>query len=226
MIPISDAPDRPRRTFPFMVVALIAVNIVVFAYELSLTAPALESFVSAFGVVPREIVTGRDLPPASPQPIYLTLLTAMFIHGGFLHIGANMLFLWIFGDNVEDRLGHFTFLFFYLAAGLIADFTHIAASGPSPTPSVGASGAIAGVLAAYLILFPRSRVRTLLVIPPFVTFTRISALVLILVWFVIQVFSAATEQASGVAFWAHIGGFVGGLVLLFLIRALPGPRGE
>ena len=232
MIPLSDAPERPRRTFPYVVITLIALNILVFFYEISLGAGALEQFVSGFGVVPYEILTGQDVPPASPKPIFLTLLTSMFIHGGFLHIGANMLFLWIFGDNVEDRLGHLTFLLFYLASGLFADLTHIAASGLSMTPSIGASGAIAGVLAAYLILFPHSSVRTLLFIPPFVTITRISALVLILVWFMVQLFNGlasltvATEQTSGVAFWAHVGGFVGGLVLLYLIRALPGPRGE
>lgn len=232
MIPISDAPERPRRTFPIMVIALIAINVLVFLYEVSLPAPELEALVSALGVVPYEIVTGRDLPPDSPTPIYLTLLTSMFIHGGFLHIAGNMLFLWIFGDNVEDSLGHLTFLFFYLASGLVAAFGHIAVSGLSRTPSIGASGAIAGVLAAYLILFPRSSVRTLLIIPPFVTITRLSALVIILIWFVTQLFNGLaalgvqTEQTAGVAFWAHIGGFVGGLVLLYLIRALPGPRGE
>src|SRR5206468_8454525 len=157
-------------------------------------------------------------------PVYITLLTSMFVHGGFLHIASNMLYLWVFGDNVEDAFGPIVFTAFYLACGVLAGLTHVIANPSSSVPSVGASGAIAGVLGAYLVLYPHANVRTLLFIGPFITVTRISAVFLILFWFVTQLISGlaslnvSTEQTSCVAFWAHIGGFVGGLVLALVVR--------
>jgi len=147
----------------------------------------------------------------------------MFLHGGFMHIGSNMLFLWVFGDNVEDRLGHLRYLAFYLLCGLGASAAHIWFNWESSIPSVGASGAIAGVLAGYLLLFPSAQIRTLLFIGVFVTVTRVPAILMIGFWFITQLLSGVaglgqTEQTAGVAFWAHIGGFVVGLPLVLALR--------
>jgi len=222
VIPIGDDPRRHR--FPLVTVLLILTNIAVFLYELGLTGRQLDVFVQSVGTIPAEILTGRDLPPPAPGPVYVTLLTAMFVHGGFLHIASNMLYLWVFGDNVEDAFGHVAFMLFYLASGVAAGLTHVFVNAGSTIPSVGASGAVAGVLGAYLLFFPHAQVRTLLFLGPFITVTRISALLLIGFWFVTQLLSGlasleiATEQTSGVAFWAHIGGFVAGLVLALVFR--------
>jgi membrane associated rhomboid family serine protease len=222
MIPISDDPPI-RRSFPIVTLTLIAVNIVVFLYELSMGS-AIDTLFRSAGVTPLEFATGRDIPPPAPGgTIYTTLLTSMFLHGGFLHIGSNMLFLWIFGDNVEDALGHLRYLAFYLVCGLGASAAHIYFNWGSQIPSVGASGAIAGVLAGYVVLFPSASVRTLLFLGPFFTMTRVPAIFMIGFWFVTQLLSGVAalgqvEQTSGVAFWAHIGGFVVGLPLVLLLR--------
>ena len=221
MIPISDDPER-RRTFPFVTLTLIAINIVVFVFELGVPNP--DALFQSAGVVPLEFATGRDIAPAAPLgSYYSTLITSMFLHGGWLHLGSNMLFLWIFGDNVEDHLGHLRFLLFYFVCGLAASATHIYFNWGSPIPSVGASGAIAGVLGGYILLFPSARVRTLLFIGPFITMARIPALIMIGFWFVTQLLSGVmslgvTEQTAGVAFWAHIGGFIAGLPLVLVLR--------
>ncbi len=224
MIPIQDEPGRPRRRLPIVTLLLIAANVLVFLYELSL-GPALPRFIEAYGMVPLEITTGQPLAPSVPSPVYLTIITAMFIHGGFLHIGGNMLFLWIFGDNVEDALGHLGYLAFYFFCGIAATLVQIAVDPTSTVPAIGASGAIAGVLAGYLLLFPNAIVRTLLFIGPFITFTRLSALLMIGVWILFQLLSGLVELtgsvgAGGVAFWAHIGGFAAGLVVLGVWKAL------
>src|SRR5438094_313776 len=172
MIPLGDDPQR--RSFPWVTILIILANVAVFLFELTLPGRQLDAFVAAFGTVPVEILSGRDLPPPSPQPIYLTLLTSMFIHGGFLHLGSNMLYLWVFGDNVEDALGHVMYLAFYFVCGIAAGLTHVFVNAGSDIPSVGASGAIAGVLGAYLLMFPHARVRTLLFLGPFLLFPRIS----------------------------------------------------
>ena len=140
-------------------------------------------------MVPYEITTGRDIPPPSPDPVYWTLITSMFLHGGLLHIAGNMLFLWVFGDNVEDALGHLGFLLFYFAAGIFAGLSQVLIDPLSRIPGIGASGAIAGVLAAYLVLFPQATVRTLLFIGPFFTITRLSAFIIIGLWILFQVVS-------------------------------------
>jgi membrane associated rhomboid family serine protease len=200
---------------------LLAVNVGIFAYELSLGGDQqLNQLFYSAGVIPTEFTTGVDLPPPPPLGMtWTTLITSMFLHGGFLHIGGNMLYLFIFGDNVEDRLGHVRFLIFYFICGIAAGLTHIFFNAASTVPSVGASGAIAGVLAAYLRLFPSAQVRTLLILGPFITLTRLPAGILILFWFVIQFVSsllalgATSDQSGGVATWAHVGGFVTGFVL-------------
>ncbi len=226
MIPIQDSPGRPRRSFPAVTIILIAANFLVFFYELSL-GPRLPRFVQAYGLIPADITSGIQ-PPTSPILVYLTLITSMFIHGGWLHIGGNMLFLWIFGDNVEDSLGHLGYLGFYLVCGVVASLAQILVDPISTIPNIGASGAIAGVLAGYLLLFPNAVVRTLLFIGPFITFTRLSAILMIGVWILFQLVSglveltANTGNATGVAFWAHVGGFLTGLVVIGLWRILTG----
>lgn len=228
MIPIGD--DPRRHTFPFMTVLILITNVAVFAYELTLRPRALTAFFASAGTIPTEILTGRDVPPAAPISVYATLITAMFIHGSLMHIGSNMLFLWVFGDNVEDRFGHVGYTVFYLVTGIAAGLTHVWVNSSSTVPSVGASGAIAGVLGAYLILFPQAQVRTLVILGWFITIARVPALLLIGFWFVTQLFSglAALDapQSTGVAFWAHIGGFVAGLVLAKVFASRPPARAE
>ena len=210
-----------------MTLTLIAVNVVVFVYELSLGS-GIDTLFRSAGVTPLEFTVRTDVPPPAPLGLYpATLLTSMFLHGGFLHIGSNMLFLWIFGDNVEDRLGHLRFVGFYLLCGLGASAAHIYFNWGSTVPSVGASGAIAGVLAGYMLLFPSATVRTLLILGPFITMSRVPAIIMIGFWFVTQLVAGLaalgpSAQTTGVAFWAHVGGFVVGLPLVLLL--LKGPR--
>src|SRR5438067_1802945 len=160
MFPIGD--DRtPGGIAPLVTVGLVVLNVLVFLFELSQANGALQSFIQAWGVVPHEYRVARDLAPTIPLPFWTTLITSMFIHGGWLHLGGNMLYLWIFGDNIEDRLGHGRYLIFYLACGTVATFAHAVMNSGSRVPSIGASGAIAGVLGAYLLLYPKARVTTL-----------------------------------------------------------------
>lgn len=210
---------------PVVMVGILIVNVLVFLYELSLGDRGLERFFYSAGVIPAEFLSGRNI--GTPPPggvIYVTLFTSMFMHGGFLHIASNMLYLWVFGDNVEDQLGHLGFLVFYLACGVVASFTHIFVNAGSQIPSIGASGAIAGVLGAYLVMFPSATIRTLMFLGPFVFLPRISAFFLIGFWFVTQAFAglaslgATSEQTAGVAVWAHVGGFVAGLGLVWAFR--------
>lgn len=227
MIPIEDTPEQRRRHFPYVTLTIIAINAAVFVYALSLDV-SYTRFVQTYGLVPAEITTGRDLWPPSPIPVYLTLFTSMFLHAGLLHLAGNMIFLWVFGDNVEDALGHLAFLGFYFACGIAASLLQILSDPLSPIPNVGASGAIAGVLGGYLLLFPRANVRTLLFAVPFITITRVSAFLLILVWFAFQAGSALLElglvvaRGSGIAFWAHIGGFAAGLLIVGVWKASQG----
>jgi rhomboid family protein len=223
VIPLSD--DPPRRSTPLVMIAIVLANIAVFLYELSLGDRGLEQFFFSAGVIPAEYLTGRNIGPPPPGGIiYLTLFTSMFMHGGFLHIASNMLYFWVFGDNVEDRFGHLGFLIFYLVSGVIASLTHIFMNMGSQIPSVGASGAIAGVLGAYLVMFPGASIRTLVFLGPFIMLPRISAIFLIGFWFLSQAFAglaslgATSEQTSGVAVWAHIGGFLAGIVLVPVFR--------
>lgn len=230
MLPIGDD-DNPSPLFPYVNLVLIATCVLVFLYQL-----VNPDFTNGFSAVPAEITTGRDLvgqfviplPDGSsaaideargPSPIWLTLITSIFMHGGWTHLGGNMLFLFIFGDNVEKAFGHIRYLAFYLVCGVIASLAQVYSGPDSILPSLGASGAIAGVLAAYLVLFPANRVRVLL--GYFVT--TVPAIAMIGLWALIQFFSgfAATTvsaQTGGVAYMAHIGGFVAGLVLAFALR--------
>lgn len=206
MIPIKD--DNPRTVVPFVTIGLIVVNVVVFYFEY---AVGFSEVIKKYALFPIDIVEGRNLK---------TLITSMFLHGGVLHLVGNMLYLWIFGDNIENYLGHTKFIFFYLICGLLAVFAHILFSGISEVPMVGASGAISGVLGAYLIKYPKARVLVVIPIIWFLTIRKIPALVVLGFWFVMQLFSGVATlgyEGGGVAFWAHVGGFVGGLILINLL---------
>lgn len=219
MIPLRDR--NPSGTFPLVTVSLILANVVVFFYEVRvggplLTNPAMQNFFNSYGAVPGEIIKLRGLH---------TLITSMFVHGGWMHLIGNMLYLWIFGDNVEHLLGHFRFLVFYLLAGTAAALTHLVvtanfAPAGLTVPMVGASGAISGVLGAYFVKYPRARVLVLIPIFYFITVREIPAVVALGVWFLLQLFSGlgsvGLAAGAGVAFWAHIGGFVAGIVLINL----------
>ena len=237
VFPLKDY--NPTRTLPVVTVALIVINALVFAYELTL-GPDLNGFIAAFGATPYEITHGTDLVGRSPQlpivhtpgppVVYLTIITSMFMHAGFFHIFGNMLYLWIFGNNIEDTIGHVRFVFFYLLCGIGAAAAHIATGPDSAIPTVGASGAVSGVLGAYLIAFPRARVLTLVFLGFFVRMTLLPASVLLIFWFVIQAFSGCASfgrSGGGVAWFAHIGGFVVGIILFKLMTiGRPPPRIE
>ncbi len=220
MLPISD--EIRARTLPFVEYTVIALNVLVFLYEVSL-GRGMQAFIYGFGVIPVEIVTGEPLRGVpNPVPTYATIFTSMFVHAGWLHLLGNMLYLWIFGDNVEDNVGHFGFLLLYLFSGAAGSFAHILLNPGSTVPTVGASGAISGVLGAYLVLFPSGHIRSLVFIPPVITVARIPALIFIGFWFLMQFMgglsSLENPQASGVAFWAHVGGFLAGILLASFLR--------
>jgi len=217
MFPIGD--DRVSGgPAAIVTLGLVVLNVLVFLFEASQPPGALQSFIQAWGVVPREYTLGHDLAPTIPLPFWSTLITSMFLHGGWMHLGGNMLYLWIFGDNLEKVMGNARFLVFYLACGIAAGLAHILFSGASNVPTVGASGAISGVLGGYLVLFPRNRVRVL-------TRGGIVALPAIAVlgfWIVIQLINglgslAVRTETGGVAYMAHIGGFIAGIVLVKLM---------
>ncbi len=224
MIPLKD--DIPVRRPPVVTIALISVNVAVFLWQVAVIGLPLS--VQVGGVIPYEILSFRDLPPPDLVAPPFTILTSMFMHGGFMHIAGNMLFLWIFGNNVEDVLGRVRFLLFYLVCGIAAALSQVAVAALGGdeasllVPMVGASGAIAGVLAAYMLLFPRARVLTLVPIFFFIRLIYVPAAFFIGLWFLIQLVSAFLgDDGSGVAFVAHIGGFVAGWLLL---RVMGPPR--
>ena len=205
MIPLRDT--QPSYSTPIVNIGLIVTNVLIFLYEVSLDPYSLNHFIAVYGLTPDRLH-------------YSSLLTSMFIHGGWLHVIGNMWFLWIFGDNVEDILGHAKYLVFYLLCGLIAAFTHLAFNAGSRLPTVGASGAIAGVMGAYLVKFPHSRVLTLLPIFIFFTVIEVPAVLILVYWFAIQFLSGVGSigysnlSQGGVAWFAHVGGFVAGIVLV------------
>lgn len=229
MFPISDG-DLKTRSIPFVNVTLIALCAAVFIYELMIGESQRLILFYQFGLIPVElahganvvVVTEEGLHYSTPIPNWATMFTSMFIHGGWMHFAANMLFLWVFGDNVEDRFGHFRYLLFYLAAGAAAIWLQIATNTYSEIPTIGASGAIAGVLGAYLLLFPYSRISTAVVFF-FITIIRIPAFLLLGLWFLLQFFSGLgslvpSSQVGGVAYWAHIGGFLLGIVVVIIYK--------
>ncbi|KAM3095006.1 rhomboid family intramembrane serine protease [Phormidesmis sp. 146-12] len=222
MFPLSD--DNPTRITPYVTYGLIAANILVFLYELSLTPQQLESFFYTWAVVPRQLTANFSGAPidASGFPEWVTLITSQFLHGGFLHIIGNMLFLWIFGNNVEDQLGHVKYSIFYLGCGVLAALSQWFFSSGSAVPSLGASGAIAGVMGAYILRFPKASILTLIPLGFFFWTFRIPAVAYLGIWFFQQaLYGIASLQAKtnigmesgGVAYWAHAGGFVFGAIL-------------
>ena len=239
MFPIGDQ-NEPGRGLPFVTLTLIGLNVAVFVFLQELAAE--NPFTVGWSAIPFEVVTGVDLVRPSliviggqeyllpqapgPDPIQLTLLSSMFMHAGLLHIAGNMLFLWIFGDNVEHRAGPIVFLVVYLATGVIGSLAQILSDTDSVIPTLGASGAISGVLGAYLVLFPRNRVTVLLFRFP----AQVPAIVAIGIWIVFQLISGfgatvvSDESGGGVAYLAHIGGFAAGLLAGFLLRAIPQER--
>jgi len=218
MIPLRDR--NPRSTTPIFTVGLIVANVLIFLYQLSLGPRAGDLLVFTYGMVPARLELAFTTPDVTLGQAFFPFLSSMFLHSGWLHLLGNMWFLWVFGDNVEDRLGHLKYLLFYLLAGLGAGFTHVIFNLNSTVPALGASGAISGVLGAYLILFPRSRVLTL--IPLFIIFftVELPAAIILGYWFLIQTVSGlgslGAGAAGGVAWWAHIGGFVLGMAMVKL----------
>jgi len=214
MIPLQD--DNPTELTPVVTVTFIVLCVLVFFYQASLAPPNAEAIVFQYGAIPALLFGRADLPPsiAIGIPAYATLLTSMFMHGGWMHLIGNMLYLWIFGNNVEDVMGHARFVIFYLACGILAALSHAVTDPTSTIPMVGASGAISGVLGAYILLFPRAHV---LVFMPGVGMMRVAAGLVLGLWFVMQLLSGGMSiggPGGGVAFFAHIGGFVAGMALI------------
>lgn len=233
MVPLRD--NNPTQITPYVTYGLIAANILVFFYELSLSPAQLEQFFQTWAVIPRELTltfSGGAVPAGPPE--WSTLFSSQFLHGGFLHIAGNMLFLWIFGNNVEDRLGHIRYLIFYLACGALAALTQWFFSSGSAIPSLGASGAIAGVMGAYILRYPRAEVLTLLPLGIIFTTIRVPAFFFLGFWFVQQAFYGLAGlqsptnigmEGGGIAYWAHAGGFVFGAILGPLLGLLtPDPN--
>ena len=214
MIPLKD--DNPTKIFPIVTIGIIAANILVFIYQLSLGA-GYEKFIFTYGAFPYEITHSVDIGPPVQMPVFFTVYSSMFMHGGFMHIIGNMLYLWIFGNNIEDSMGHIRFIFFYLICGTVASLTHIFLAPNSKIPMVGASGAVSGILGAYLLLFPHARILTLVTFGFFVRMIKIPAMVVLGFWIVLQFLNstvASGSEGGGVAWFAHIGGFFAGLILI------------
>ena len=220
MFPLWD--DIPTKKFPLITVLLIVLNSAVYIYQVSL-GEAFTEFIHSMGLLPFEITHHIDLLPSGPSPIYLTIFSSMFMHGSIVHLLGNMLFLWIFGNNVEDYLGRKKYVIFYLLCGVAAALTQILFNPDSKVPIVGASGAIAGVLGAYLLLYPRAKVTTVIIFVFFIRLIKIPAVVVLSFWIIYQFLYGISSLAvktgdSGVAWFAHIGGFICGMVLIKLLK--------
>jgi len=215
MIPLRDV--IPSRTTPWITYLLIALNVLVFLFELSLDSKDVTEFIFAFGLVPAEFN-------------WVNVITAMFVHGGWIHLGGNLLSLWIFGDNIEDRMGHVRYLVFYLLAGVVGNLAQVAAIPNSSVPLVGASGAIAGVMGAYLVLFPYSRILVMIFLFVFIDVVEIPAVFFLAFWFFMQLLSGVGQLAkvpgANVGFWAHVGGFLTGVIGVWIFRKPERQRAE
>jgi len=220
MFPLRD--DNPTTSRPIVTFTLIAANVMVFLYQVSLGSRAGQLFAYQFGAIPSVILGDQTLPAKiAVIPPSLSLFTSMFLHGGWMHLIGNMWYLWIFGDNIEEAMGKLRYFLFYIVCGFLASASHILSNVDSTLPSIGASGAISGVLGAYLLLYPRARVLTLIFLGFFSRFLFIPAGFILGFWFLLQVLSgsaAGAQNAGGVAFWAHIGGFVAGMLLVGLFK--------
>jgi len=219
MIPLKD--NVPTRTFPIITITIVLVNILVFLRSLMLTDGLGRHVVQAYALIPKELLVAATARPDLLPYNILTIFTSMFLHGGILHLGGNMLYLWIFGKNVEDATGHSRFILFYLFSGVAAALVQCSVDPGSAVPMIGASGAISGILGAYLLLYPRARVKTLIFIFLFITTVDIPAMVLLSLWFFVQIIFS---HGQGVAWFAHIGGFLFGLVTIKLFTRGARPR--
>lgn len=221
MIPIRDR--NPSGTFPYVTIGIIAVTIFIFLYELSLGSD-LNVFLHRYGVVPVKITHYYQTSDLTLIDTFFPFLSSIFLHGGVVHLIGNMWFLWIFGDNIEDKLGHVKYFGFYILCGIIASSVHVFFNSRSEIPCIGASGAIAAVLGAYMVTFPRARIVTIVPIFFFLQIIELPAMVVLGFWFFIQFFSGAVSitasTSGGVAWWAHVGGFVSGIILFYIIRIL------
>lgn len=216
MIPLRD--DNPSRTFPGVTIGIIAASFSVYFYQLSLGEYERE-FILRLGAVPYKFTHFQDVAPRALVPYPLTLFSAMFMHGSFLHVFGNMLYLWVFGNNVEDTFGHLRFLLFYLTAGVLAALVQVVTDVNSQIPMIGASGAIAGVLGAYALLFPRARVLTLFIFIIIPRLIRIPAIFFLGIWFLFQILGSSA--GGSIAWFAHIGGFVAGIILVPFFEKRP-----
>jgi len=227
MIPLRD--DTPRFSTPYVTYFIIALNTLVFLFERAQSPGALNALVYQFGVVPQHFTeASAGGSQFSLAGSLVSIFTSMFLHASWLHIIGNMWVLWIFGDNIEDYLGHFSYLLFYLVSGVAASVAHILLNPGSNVPSVGASGAIAGVMGAYFVLYPRAKVLTIVPLIVFFTFWWLPAWIVLGYWFLVQFLSGAatsivqsSQNAGGIAFWAHVGGFVAGILLIKLLPERP-----
>jgi membrane associated rhomboid family serine protease len=214
MIPLRD--NTYSHSFPFVNVTIIVLNVLIFLYQLSLPEELLNLFFYNFGVIPAQVIS----QVTTGESLLITVtpfISAIFLHGSWVHMLGNMLYLWIFGDNIEDRIGHLRYLLFYLLIGIISCIAHIISVPGSQIPIIGASGAIAGIMGAYFLTFPKARILTLVPVFFFITFIQVPAIIFLPIWFVIQIInglSTAGMGADAVAWWAHIGGFISGLVLM------------
>lgn len=220
MFPLRD--DNPTSTLPVITVGLIGLNILVFLYQLTLGPGEAELFIYQFGAIPAAVFGYQNLPSELVAiPATMSVLTSMFLHGGFMHLIGNMLYLWIFGNNVEDAMGHFRFLLFYLLTGIAASMSHFLMDVDSAIPTIGASGAISGVLGAYILLYPRAQVLVFIFLGIFIRVMYIPAGIVLGFYFILQLFQGTLslgQEGGGVAWFAHIGGFVAGLLLVGLFK--------
>jgi membrane associated rhomboid family serine protease len=245
LIPLSDA-DIRRRTSPVINILFIGLNTLVFLYEVLVGGlgifggggnPGIVTFFHTWGFIPAELTQGEPFTQLrlgfnffadieTPVPTWATIFSSMFIHGGLLHFGGNMLFLWVFGHNLEDRIGHIMYLLFYLITGVAATLTHWVIDPQSQTPLVGASGAISGVLGGYMLLYPYNRIRVLVILFIFITALQVPAMYLLGFWFLLQLLegfgSLGVSNQVSVAFFAHIGGFLAGLAIIAAYKILTG----
>lgn len=222
MIPLRDT--APSATFPLTSIILIVLNTLVWFYELSF-GEQMETFASNYGVVPFQVLHYSQFEGGFWRNAIIPLFSSLFMHGGWLHLIGNMWFLWIFGDNIEDGLGHWRFLIFYLLCGIGAAMIQVAADPLSKIPIIGASGAISGVLGAYFVNFPHARISTLLIIFVLIRFVELPAFLFLIIWFVFQFVSGASQWGAqhegGIAYWAHMGGFAVGILLIFIFPKKP-----
>ncbi len=222
MIPIRDR--NPSSTFPYITIGIIVINVSIFLYELSLGAE-FDPFLNQYGIVPVNATRYYQASDLTFIDTFFPFISSTFLHAGFIHLIGNMWFLWIFGDNIEDKLGHFKYFVFYILSGIIASSVHVFFNSQSDIPCIGASGAIAAVLGAYMVTFPRARILTIIPIFFFLQIIELPAMVVLGFWFLIQFFSGAVSitgstSGSDVAWWAHIGGFVSGIILFYIMHIL------